>query len=94
MTIGAVVSLALYGSAPLMLVTLGLVQYAKRLGIAGNALLIISMVVGLILGGAYMTFTTAPSDALGWFSVVIYGIVIGLVTSGVYDVAKGLLPKQ
>lgn len=89
------------GGIPLIVVVLGLVEYIKRLGIKGNRLLVASMVIGLVLGAAYQAYVLAsapgpgPATAAAWyvavFGAVVYGLVLGLVASGVYDVADGLI---
>jgi hypothetical protein len=86
---------------PLIFVVLGLVQYAKKVGIKGNALLYVSMIVGVALGIAYQGYVLAsaagpgPATAGAWyaavFAMVIYGLLLGIVASGVYDVADGIV---
>ena len=85
LTLAQVVTLALSGS-PLLVVVLGLVQYAKKLGLVGIVLNIISMVLGLAFGATYMIASAKPTDFLGYFLCIVYGLLIGLVASGVYEV--------
>ena len=70
---------------PLLFVVLGLVEWIKRLGVEGRWLLVSSMVVGLLLGGGYQLSQGIPDSFGGWFAVIIYGLALGLVSSGVYD---------
>jgi len=80
---------------PLVLVVMGLVEYFKRLGVKANALLVVSMVIGLVLGGGYQVATlTVPLATFAvWFGIVLYGLALGLVASGIYDVADTMLGK-
>lgn len=88
-------TLALSGSVPLLIVVLGLVQYYKKLNATGNLLSILSMITGVLFGGFYLYLVTEPTAMLGIFLCIIYGIVIGLIASGVYDLAKQLItPTQ
>lgn len=82
-------SQALVGGIPLLLVVWGLVAFLKSLGMQGNALTGASLVTGLVLGMAYQFSTSGiPSTFDGWFGVVVYGLGLGIVASGLYDVVK------
>ncbi len=78
---------------PLVLVVLGLVEWVKRLGLEGKAVVVVSMAIGLGIGLAYQISIALPVDFAGWFTAAIYGIGLGLVASGIYDVGKSLLAK-
>lgn len=67
----------------------------KYLGnwVSGKAQLAASMVVGLALGGPAAYFITAPSTPAGWFAVVLYGLAVGLATSGFYEMQKASSQK-
>ncbi len=98
---------ALVGAVPLIFVILGLVEWFKAFKNAdgtqkftGNQLLVISMIVGMVLGVAYMVFAHRPPDTSDWwvvfvyaFSAVIYGLACGLVASGLYNLVKDLISK-
>lgn len=73
---------------PLLLVTLGLVQYIKGFGLSGNSVRGLSAAVGLVLGIGYQLSVSMPADFGGWFAVVVFGLGLGLVASGVYDAAQ------
>lgn len=73
---------------PLVAVTLGLVQYIKSFGLTGNIVKIVSLAIGLLLGIGYQFTVAAPVDFASWFSVIVFGIALGLVASGIYDAAK------
>ena len=77
---------------PLLFIVLGLVQWFK--GYIEDARIIrgISMAIGLLFGGGYLLAELGvPADFAGWFSIVVYGLGVGLVASGIYDVGKDLL---
>ena len=70
---------------PLLLVVLGLVEWNKLLGLTGNALRVVSMAIGVLLSIGHQ-FSLAPPIAFAdWFAVVVFGLALGLTTSGVYD---------
>ena len=82
------------GSVPLMAVIFGLVEFSKSLGLAGKKLTIVSMVLGLAFGIAYQIAAAGiPTAFAGWFTIAVYGLALGLVTSGFYDFADSRLPK-
>ena len=79
---------------PLLFVVIGLVAYIKKLGVEGKALLGASMLIGMLLGGGYqISQIGVPADFAGWFGIVVYGIGLGLVASGIYDEVKDMLQK-
>ena len=92
---------------PLLFVVFGLVEWAKRLtkkdgtqAINGNGLLVLSLAIGLFFGSGFMIMSERPPESLDWyvlfvywFGVGVYGIAIGLVSSGLYDLIKGLISK-
>lgn len=74
---------------PLIVVVIGLVTWvSKAFALQGRQSLITSMLIGLLLGGAYQISQAVPINFAGWFAVVIYGLALGLVASGIYDTAK------
>jgi hypothetical protein len=92
---------------PLLFVVFGLVEWGKRLTkkdgsqlIDGNGLLVLSLALGLLFGSGFMIMTERPPESMDWyvqfvywFGVLVYGIAIGLVASGLYDFVKGLIEK-
>jgi hypothetical protein len=83
----------LVAGVPLMVVIFGLVEFSKKLGLAGKGLTIFSMALGLFFGVAYQfSMHGLPAGFAGWFAVAIYGLALGLVTSGFYDFANNRLP--
>ncbi len=91
---------------PLLFVVLGIVEWFKSFKnkagdqlFQGNELLIVSMFWGLCLGGCYMLSQAEPPVGdwwvlyVFWFSVIVYGLAIGLVASGLYDTIKGIVAR-
>ncbi|MGD0752827.1 MAG: hypothetical protein ABSA23_15640 [Anaerolineales bacterium] len=84
----------LVGGVPLMIVIFGLVEFSKSLGLVGRKLAIVSMLLGVAFGIAYqIALQGLPSAFPNWFSIFVYGLALGLVTSGFYDFADSRLPK-
>ena len=78
----------LVGGIPLLIVIFGLVEFSKTLGLKGNWLTIFSLFLGLAFGFAYkIAESGVPSSFAGWFVMVVFGLALGLITSGFYDFA-------
>ena len=91
MEISAYMDAAVAG-VPLLFVVFGLVAWVKSFGLQGNALRGVSMVLGLLLGCGYMFATVGfPAEFAGWFAVIIYGLGLGIIASGVYDGLKAIV---
>lgn len=78
-------SAAIIAGVPIVLVALGLTQWIKSLGVPGKAVPVISMLIGLAMGIGYQVSLALPVDFAGWFGAAIYGLALGLVSSGIYD---------
>lgn len=79
---------ALVAGVPLVLVVIGLVEWSKRLGVSGKPLMVLSMLIGVVLGVLYQ-FSQQPLEGFSaWFGAVVYGLGLGLVASGIYDAAR------
>lgn len=75
----------------ILLVVMGLVQMYGKFGVSGNMQLVSSLLTGLVFGGGFqMAVLGVPTEFAGWFSVSVFGILMGLVASGVYEVGKKL----
>lgn len=71
---------------PAVLLVFGLVEFAKKFGVAGKALTALSAVLGLLVSAAYqLALSGVPVDYTGWLGVVVVGLAYGLTASGVYD---------
>jgi hypothetical protein len=81
------------GSIPLMVV-FGLVEIIKSFGLKGNILTVVSLLLGLAFGIAYQVAQTGtPFGFAAWFTVIMFGLLIGLVASGFYKFASDRFPK-
>ncbi len=99
---------AAVGGVPLVFVIIGIVYWFKEFKapdgsqlFTGNQILIISMIFGLLIGGGYQVFKTPLPEDPGvytyytyWFAVVVYGLGMGIVASGLYSTIKSLVEKQ
>lgn len=78
------------GKIEIMAIIVGLVEFAKRMGVHGRAALIASMALGVVLGILERITTQPPTEPAGWFEAVLYGLAYGLAASGLYDLGKRL----
>ena len=85
---------AIVSGLPLLLVVLGLVEWVKRLGLSGKPVILVSMGIGLVIGIAYQVSIALPVDFAGWFGAAVYGIGLGIVSSGIYDAGKSIINKE
>ncbi len=81
------------GGVNLILLVLGWVEAAKRLGISGQGSFIMALVCGVAFGGLWQAMTTGlvPEVALPWIRVVIVGLGGGIAATGLYDIGKRVL---
>ncbi len=70
---------------PLVVVVLGLVELSKRLGVKDLAAVAVSFLIGLVVGLGYQASLGNLTTYAGWFAAVLYGLGLGLVSSGVWD---------
>ena len=69
--------------------TIGIVEWLKKMGIAGIWVNVSSILVGVALsiGSA---FSNEPPITFGdWFTTVLWGIGFGLIASGIWDSIPG-----
>ena len=78
----------------LMSIIMALVTYWGKLGVSGKWQLISSLATGLVIGGGFMWIELAPTTVVDWVTVGIYGLLLGLTASGVYEVGKELAAKK
>ena len=84
----------LVGGIPLLLVIFGLVEFAKSLGLTGRWLTVTSLLLGLVFGIAYrFAVDGTPVGFAAWFVVIVFGLALGLITSGFYDFANKRFPR-
>ena len=88
------ISTLLVGGLPLSAVVFGLVEFIKSFGLKGRWLTITSMLLGLLFGVSYQIANAGlPAGFAGWFAVAVFGIMLGLVASGLYDFVDTRMPK-
>jgi len=76
------------GGITLMVLVIGLVEFAKKLGLQGNTSIVAAAVLGLLFGVVYKVMPIMPETYAFWVEAVVYGIAFGLSACGLYDVAK------
>jgi hypothetical protein len=80
---------------PIILLVIGLTYAAgDKFGLTGKWQFVAALVIGLVIAGGYQ----AGVGALGytwfaWFSYAVYGLLMGLFASLLYDTVKDLLAK-
>ena len=79
---------AIVDGIPLVFVIGGLVQFAKKFNLSGEACTALSLGLGVVFGIAYQVQAGLPTNFAGWFGAVLYGLALGITTSGLYDVVK------
>jgi len=85
----------LVGGIPLVIVIFGLVEFAKSFGLQGKLVTLLSMLLGVIFGICYKIAAAGlPAGFAGWFIVVVFGLALGLVTSGFYKFIDNRMPVQ
>ena len=88
------ISTLLVGGIPLVAVVFGLVEFVKSFGVRGHWLTITSVLLGLAFGVSYQIANAGlPVSFAGWFAVAVFGIMLGLVASGLYDFVDTRMPK-
>lgn len=78
----------LVGGVSLIVLILGLVEFAKKFGLSGNGLTILAMVLGVVGSVAVKLSAGVPVDLAGWVELVIYGLAFGSTACGIYDLGK------
>ena len=79
---------AVINGIPLVFVIAGLVAFAKSMGLAGKGLTVLSLFLGVAVGVVYQLGVAVPVGMAGWSGVVVYGLALGITTSGLYDLVK------
>jgi len=77
----------------LALIVLGVVEFIKKFGVAGNKLMLIAMVVGIAFGLTYKA-RELYLPAQPYIDVVFFGIAVGLGASGIYTFVNDRFPPQ
>lgn len=79
------ISVLLVKGIPLVAVIFALVEVIKSFGLSGKIVTLLSMLLGILFGIAYQIAEVGmPAGFSGWFEVVIFGLMLGLIASGFY----------
>jgi hypothetical protein len=80
---------------PLVLLVIALVEWIKKMGVTGeSAINGIAVVIGLLLGVGYQLSVAVPADFAGWFSAVIFGLILGLSSIGLYKSGESIVSSK
>ena len=82
-------------NGPIVLaVVVGLTSFAGDFGVSGKWQKLTALLIGLVFGGLFQVASLGtPGSLAEWFSVAIYGLLMGLTATKGYDTAKTLLNK-
>jgi len=83
----------LIGGIPLIAVIFGLVEFLKVFGLKGRILTLASLLLGVVFGILYKLSLAMPLDFASWLAVIVFGLALGLTTSGIYDFLDDHFPK-
>ena len=81
------------GGVNLLLLVLGIVEAAKRLGVNGTGSFILALALGGVFGGLEMAITSEliPAAAIPWIVVVVRSLGGAVAATGLYDIGKKLV---
>jgi len=87
------IDLSVLGEYAILLLVPGLVETSKKFGLAGNWLLLESLLLGFLLVGLSQAIIEGliPAVALPWIRVTLIGLGGALAVSGYYDLFKKFL---
>ena len=81
-------------AAAVIFLVLALTYLAERFGAHGRVQLGIGMGLGFVLGAGLQAASLGwPADFAGWFWLVVYGMVMAVLPSGLYDLGKAVAEK-
>lgn len=75
-----------------MVLVVGIVQAAKKLGVSGRALTILAMALGTALAIGSQVSALYPGFKT-WFDIIMFGLGGGVAATGYYDLVNERLPK-
>ena len=80
--------------APLVLFVIALTEWIKRMGVTGEAALNgIAVIIGLILGVGYKFSVMPPVTFADWFAAVLFGLILGLSSIGLYKSGESIVAR-
>jgi membrane-bound ClpP family serine protease len=77
----------------LALLIMGLVEFVKKFKVAGNKLIIISMIIGIVLAVIYKVSSLVPAAQV-YIEIAFFGLAAGLCASGIYNFVNARFPVQ
>ncbi len=77
---------------PIMALVVGLVEFAKTLGVPTKFAPVLAIVVGCAAGLLVQTMAVYP-DIAPWVEYAVVGVVIGMAATGLYRVGSRWIDK-
>jgi hypothetical protein len=77
----------------LIFLVMALVQFVKDLGMTGNKLRFVSLVIGFALAGVFKAREFYPTYAL-WIDYAFFSLAVGLGACGAYSLIDERIPKK
>lgn len=83
------------GNISMIVLVIGLVEAAKKLGLRGSACQVLAIALGALMIGLSQAIQLdmIPADTLPWIDIVIVGLGGGLAASGIFDLIKRQIKK-
>src|SRR5512147_2571396 len=75
----------------LLPIVFGCVEFAKSIGVEGNKLRWISMILGIVLAMVFQMKDLFPESS-PYIQLIFFGIAVGLAASGVYSFLNKRVP--
>lgn len=77
----------------LMACVFGIIEFIKSLGVEGNKLRWISMVVGVVLAIVFQTTTLFPTISI-YVETIFFGLAVGLASCGIFSFINNRIPSK
>jgi len=76
-----------------VLLIAGIVELIKKLGLQGNILVLVSVLIGTIFGVVFRIYDLYPATQ-HWIELLYFGLAFGLGASGLYDLGKSFVQPE
>lgn len=77
----------LLGGIPILLLVIGIVESAKKLGLSGTGCQVLALVLGVLFTTLIELVNRYPNIS-PWVTAIVLGLALGMTASGLYDYSK------